>query len=263
MIIKEAIKMKNNFDIKTKKIIENTQLKEIKIGYSDTKVYTFTKENKQYFLKIGKPGTLTKEYNKLKEISKYIKTPQIVLYEKNKYEQLITTKIKGNMVCSKYYLKKPTGAIDIIVEAFKELYSVNINKIKIDESLNHKLSIAKYNIENNLITDDNLSEEVKRKFKTRENILKYLEENKWEEDLVLSHGDISLPNIFSYKSKFTGFIDLGDLGIADRWFDIAIVIRSINFNFGEEYSKLFLKKLNIEFDEFKYNYFMLLMELYL
>ncbi len=40
------------------------------------------------------------------------------------------------------------------------------------------------------------------------------------EELVLSHGDLCLPNIFADERGLTGFIDVGLAGVADKWVDI-------------------------------------------
>jgi len=50
------------------------------------------------------------------------------------------------------------------------------------------------------------------------------------EDVVLCHGDASLPNLFLDPSTWepTGFVDVGRLGVADRYLDLALVLRSMD-----------------------------------
>lgn len=114
-----------------------------------------------------------------------------------------------------------------------------------------------------MIKINNIEKEVLNKFKTLENIYKFLAENKVEEELVFSHGDMSLPNIFAFNNRLSGLIDVGESGIADKWFDIAIVVKSIKRNYGEEAVNLFFKELKIEKQQSKIDYYILLMELYL
>jgi len=49
------------------------------------------------------------------------------------------------------------------------------------------------------------------------------------EDLVVCHGDLCLDNILvsADARKVTGVLDVGRLGMADRWLDLSIVLRSI------------------------------------
>ena len=60
--------------------------------------------------------------------------------------------------------------------------------------------------------------------------------NRPEEDIVLTHGDFCLPNVFVKDGAISGFIDLGKMGPADRWQDIAIAIRSLEHNFNGKYT---------------------------
>ena len=76
-----------------------------------------------------------------------------------------------------------------------------------------------------------------------------------------------LPN-----GNVTGFLDWGNGGIADRWQDIALCVRSIKHNYTEEglynenefiqYKKLLFDELGIISDEEKIRYYILLDELF-
>ena len=81
-----------------------------------------------------------------------------------------------------------------------------------------------------------------------------------------------LPNIFLKDGKVSGFLDLGKTGIADRWQDIALCVRSLKYNicdwFGleekvyEKYKALFYSRLGIEENAQKLRYYILLDELF-
>lgn len=72
-----------------------------------------------------------------------------------------------------------------------------------------------------------------------------------------------MPNIFANNEKLSGFIDVGECGIADKWFDLAICEKSILRNYGPDYVKKIYETLKIRRDGNKINYYLLMMEVYL
>jgi kanamycin kinase len=81
------------------------------------------------------------------------------------------------------------------------------------------------------------------------------------EDLVLCHGDYCFPNILIRDGKATGFLDLGEMGVADRWWDLAVATWSCDWNVGPGYQDLFLESYGIERDEERIAYYRLLYDL--
>lgn len=77
-------------------------------------------------------------------------------------------------------------------------------------------------------------------------------------------GDLSIPNIFYKDEKITGFVDLGDSGIADIWYDISILVKSLRRNYEtDEAEKYLFKKLNLEPNYEAIDYYILLTDLFL
>jgi hypothetical protein len=52
------------------------------------------------------------------------------------------------------------------------------------------------------------------------------------EYLVLCHGDYCPPKILVDQVRVVGCVDLGELSVADRWWDLAVASWSIGWNFG-------------------------------
>ena len=55
-----------------------------------------------------------------------------------------------------------------------------------------------------------------------------------DDDLVVCHGDPSLPNFLIDGGELSGVLDLGRLRVADRHLDLAIAQRSVHRNLGPE-----------------------------
>lgn len=100
-------------------------------------------------------------------------------------------------------------------------------------------------------------------FNSPEELYKYLISNQPDEEIVFSHGDYCLLNVFFNEGNVTGFIDLGRAGMADKWQDIALCVRSLQYNLqNNKYTDLLFKYLEIEPDYEKIKYYILLDELF-
>lgn len=75
------------------------------------------------------------------------------------------------------------------------------------------------------------------------------------EDVVVTHGDACLPNFLIEDWEVTGFVDLGDLGVADRWRDIAVALWSLDRNLGPGWGDTFLRAYGVERDERKLDFY--------
>ncbi len=88
------------------------------------------------------------------------------------------------------------------------------------------------------------------------------------EDLVVCHGDLCLPNVILDPDsvEVTGVLDVGRLGVADRWTDLAIGTRSLaspeNPQFGQWAAEQYLAAYGIELDHEKSDYYRLLDEFF-
>ncbi|MBT8397716.1 MAG: aminoglycoside 3'-phosphotransferase [Gemmatimonadetes bacterium] len=78
------------------------------------------------------------------------------------------------------------------------------------------------------------------------------------EDLVVCHGDYCFPNILIEDGVATGFVDLGELGVADRWWDLAVATWSVTWNLGPGYEDLFLEEYGVGRDDERVEFYRLL-----
>jgi kanamycin kinase len=60
-------------------------------------------------------------------------------------------------------------------------------------------------------------------------------------DLVVCHGDYCLPNVLVDDWRLSGFVDLGELGVADRWSDLAVALWSVTRNLGPGWEDAYLQ----------------------
>lgn len=261
---------------KIKKLIGSESYTVDDVGMSDSTVILF--EDK--VLKIQAIRDWTKfdeaenEYQVMNWLKDKLPVPKVLAYEKDDTKSyLLMTKVSGEMACADRYMRNPEQLVESLAEGLKMLWKVDISNCPFNWQLDRKLQKAKYAVENNLVDIDNTEPDTfgENGFKSPRHLLEWLYENKPQEELVLSHGDFCLPNIFLDNGKVSGYIDLVRTGIADKWQDIALCYRSLIHNYegrytGKQYHgfkpEYLFDKLGIEPDWDKIRYYMLLDELF-
>jgi kanamycin kinase len=80
--------------------------------------------------------------------------------------------------------------------------------------------------------------------------------------LVVCHGDACAPNtLLADDGRWTGHGDVGALGLADRWADLAIATWSVAWNYGTEWEGQMLEAYGITRDDDRIAYYRLLWDL--
>lgn len=73
---------------------------------------------------------------------------------------------------------------------------------------------------------------------------------------VVLHGDACAPNtILAPDGRFAGHVDLGALGVGDRWADLAIASMSLDWNYGPGWQDAFFDAYGIARDEDRIRYY--------
>ena len=239
----------------------------------------------------GKSGSLVRIYDdfvlkvekerpqiaKMVEVMRWLEgklpAPKVLATEvKDGYRYLLMSKVRGRMALDEYYLNRSEELVTLLAEALKMLWSVDISDCPKTFDLDEELEEAKYRIEHNLVDLEDTEPETfgEGGFKDPQELLQWLYDHKPEPDPVFAHGDFCLPNVFFEDGKVSGFIDLGDAGIADRWYDIALGYRSLKHNVDGHYGKVYadvnpdelFTKLGLVPDWERIKYYILLDELF-
>ena len=194
--------------------------------------------------------------------------PKVISFVEDDHQRyLLMTRIKGKMSCDKYYMEHPNELIPILAKSIKMLWKIDI------KDLDNELPRAEFRVDNGLVDISDAEPDTfgeNGRFENPRELLTWLQDNRPPYEPVLSHGDLCLPNILIDNGDISGFIDMGNCGIADKWEDIAMCYRSLNHNadgtYGKVYSgidpDLLFKELGIEPDMEKIDYYILLDELF-
>ena len=74
--------------------------------------------------------------------------------------------------------------------------------------------------------------------------------------LVVCHGDATVPNtLLDRAGRFAAHVDVGDLGVADRWSDIAVTTRSVTRRYGPGLEPLVLAAYGVAPDPERTRYY--------
>ena len=200
--------------------------------------------------------------------------PQVIEHIKtNKLSYLLMSRCKGEYACADTMMANPRRLSESLAKAIHQIWDVDIQNCPVNQSLEQKLIAAENNVINGLVDVDNCEPDTfgAKGFKNPETLLYWLQTNRPNEEFVLSHGDMCLPNIFFCDNLLSGLIDLGRSGISDKWCDVAICYRSLKHNFDGVYSGIklngfqetyFFDALQLKPDWDRIRYYLLLDELF-
>jgi kanamycin kinase len=83
-----------------------------------------------------------------------------------------------------------------------------------------------------------------------------------DDRLVVCHGDSCAPNtLLTDDGRWSGHVDLGELGVADRWADLAVATWSATWNYGPGWETPLLDAYGVAPDPARTRYYRLLWDL--
>jgi aminoglycoside phosphotransferase len=218
-------------------------------GCSGAAVYRLTRTDQVHlYLKIGPPDpnrSLADEKDRLAWLQDRLPVPRVQLFvQDEQLDYLLISEIPGIDTSDKMYSNDLPSMVRLLGEGMRMLHSVPIASCPFDETLDVKMAQARQRAHAGFAPLELLAElEAKRP---------------QNEDLVLTHGDYCLPNILLHNGEVSGFIDLGRAGVADRYQDLALAVRSLAYNFGEGWATPLFAAYGIEPDWPKLEFYTLM-----
>ena len=196
------------------------------IGMSTASVYKFQKNSEILFLKIDKNfNKIAQERDILIWLKNKLPVPEVIYYEViDQIAYLLETAMPGIMSCEENIDEE---TVRILAAGLSLIGSLDISDCPFDHCLDRALKEALYNIQNDLVDMEGF--ETDASYKTPMELYDWLCQNRMDENPCFAHGDYCLPNVLIHDGK-CGFIDNGNAGVADKWKDIAMCVRSLGYN---------------------------------
>ena len=174
---------------------------------------------------------------------------------------LLTAEIPGRSAAEDWPAERRPAVMDALAAVTRALHALPVNECPFDR----RLAVA---VPTALAADlDGAVLDAERSGWSRDRLVaELLATRPDEEDPVVCHGDLCLPNVLldPETAQVTGVVDVGRLGVADRWADLAVATRSItsdlNPQFGPADADRYLARYGIAPDQKKIDFYRLLDE---
>ena len=196
------------------------------IGQSNARVW----RGRGVHRKEGDPDAIAAEAERLAWLAGTgIPCPEIVEHTPGR---LVTSTVPGRSAAEDWPADRLPRLVDGLTEVLRALQALAVAGCPFDRRLAISVAAAEANAAAGLVDLDDLDDE--RRGWTVDRLLAELRATRpATEEPVVSHGDLSLPNVlFDDDGRVTGLVDLGLLGVADRHCDLALAGRSLLFNWG-------------------------------
>lgn len=248
-----------------KRIIGDADLVQNKIGWS--KALVFHLPERKSYLKIALhqdyPDSLAYEAEVLRWLQGKLPVPQVHYYQRHRdAEYLLMSEVEGLDASRETHRRDPEGLVRLLALGLREMHSLEIGNCPFDQTLQVKIEKARSNVERGLVDENDLEPQYRGK-PVQDLYALLLASLPESQDLVFTHGDYCLPNVMIQDGKLSGFIDLGRAGVSDRYVDLALAVRSLQYNgYGApELVELFFQTYGLEdLDQAKMEFFTLLDE---
>lgn len=236
-------------------IIEAAVVEEISVGNSRDHVYKIMREE-TFFLKVGQE--LRAEHNKLLWLEGRLNVPRVLHYEiKGGLHYLLCSTVEGEMAHEADL--PPQRLVELLAEGARQWHSLPTEECPFDCTIDVQIDLARRNMERGFVKEEHF--ELHRQGRSvRELFADLLVNLPDREDLVVTHGDYCLPNVLLSGDNLSGFVDVGRMGVSDRYTDLALCARSIAWNIGQRWIWPFMEAYGLEMNAAKYNFYTLLDE---
>ena len=216
------------------------------LGCSTAHVLLLEHENKPSLVLKVEPASrvseLTEEAERLEWLTvRGLPCPKTLAFEAQpNCSFLLMTRLDGSDLASSSGKLSPEHIVHILASALKSMHTIDPALCPFDHRLDLRLEHARARVEAGAVDERDFDQD--RRGRTAESLLEelYRLRPSSKEDLVVTHGDASLPNFMANHGSFHGFLDCGRLGLADRHQDLALACRSIQSNLGKQWIVPFL-----------------------
>lgn len=175
-------------------------------------------------------STMRDEAERMRWAGRWIRVPEIVEEGRDAtHEWLVTAAIDGESAVHPRWLKQPETAVRAVGEGLRALHeALPVDECPWDWSVETRIANA-----------------ARRGIRLPERF----RDAPPADRLVVCHADACCPNtLLDHDGRWLAHVDLGLLGVGDRWADIAVASMSTGWNYGPGWEDALLEAYGIEPD---------------
>ena len=207
--------------------------KEMEVGESGAKVLRLTHAEKpDLYLKIdrGGSGTVEAEKRVMQWLQGKIRVPEVLEYVRSGGMQyLLMTEVEGLPSHDLRVRKDISRLIAALARGLREFHRLSADGCPFHQDIHRLLRQAEERVQAGRIDMSDLVQ--KEPGRTPASLLKELQSLLPPQDgFVVTHGDFCMPNLLINEGEVSGFIDLGDVAVADPYVDLVAMKFSLRLN---------------------------------
>lgn len=214
------------------------------------------------FLKLARRGgypEIKDEADRMVWASRHLPVPRVLSTDSNQeVAWMVTEGLGGQDATSPTLAADPEVLVRTLAHGLRRFHEAPVDMCPFDFRLEHALSHVRVRLEAGQIEPARDFHNEFSHLSAQQAIASLEQSVPATEDLVVCHGDYCLPNILIEAGMATGFVDLGELGVADRWWDLAVASWSITWNLGPGYEDFFLEEYGVQKDPDRIGFYRLL-----
>jgi kanamycin kinase len=173
---------------------------------------------------------------------------------------LVTTEVPGQSAVSRQWVEDPASAVRAIGEGLRAFHSLPVALCPFSWSVEGRLVDAHHRAAAGLLDPGHWHPD--HRSLSVDQALSLLCIPPPVDKLVVCQGDACAPNtILTDDGHWSGHVDLGAMGVADRWADLAIATWSTEWNYGPGWSTQLLAAYGVSDDPVRTRYYRLLWDL--
>ncbi len=209
----------------------------------------------------GTPVDLAAEAERLEWAGLFTPVPKVLGSGEDEHgEWLVTTAVPGQPAVSPRWRADPESAVRAIGEGLRAFHSLPVEHCPFSWSAEDRLADARRREAGGQLSPGRWHPN--HRDLSVDEALGLLASPPSVDDLVVCQGDACAPNtILTEDGHWSGHVDLGAMGVADRWADLAIATWSTQWNYGPGWSAPLLSAYGVSDDPVRTRYYRLLWDL--